>query len=224
MRVSSIPWRMMRRSTAPSCAPERHADADFAGAAGDGVAHDSVEADGGEDQADEAEDAEERAGEARQEERVADVLFHGLGIEDGHGWVERVDLLRTADAVSRVRRGADEERVAHESWVGGDGLLERAIEDWPQVFAEGAGFDVSDYADDLVGGAAAVMRWPMGFSSRKSRWTKAWLTMATLGPVGAFVAEVAAGEAGNAHGFEVAGSGHVELDVGRVRRAWIAFA
>ena len=53
---------------------ERDADADFAGAAADGIAHDSIEADGGEHEADESEDAEERAGEARQKERVAEML------------------------------------------------------------------------------------------------------------------------------------------------------
>ena len=35
-----------------------------------------------------------------------------------------------------------------------------------------------------------------------------------LGAGGAFVAEVASGEAGDAHGFEVAGGGHVEVGDG----------
>ena len=45
---------------------EGDADADFAGAAADGVAHDAVEPDCCEDESDEAEDSEERSSEARQ--------------------------------------------------------------------------------------------------------------------------------------------------------------
>jgi hypothetical protein len=39
-------------------------------------------------QADESKDAEESAGEARQKERVAQVVVHGLGVEDGDGGIE----------------------------------------------------------------------------------------------------------------------------------------
>ena len=118
------------------------------------------------------------------------VFFHGGAVVDGKGGIEGRDLLACGGGDGGgVAGGADEEGVAHEGGVGGDGLVEGAEEDVTLVFAEGAGLGVFDYSDDLVSGLPPVMRWPMGFSLPKSLWAKAWLMMATWGPVGLSLAK-----------------------------------
>src|SRR5579875_1992353 len=72
-----------------SVGAEGHADADFAGAAGDDVGGDSVEADGGEDEREDAEESGHLGDDALLIEAVGDLLVHGVDVEDGE---VRVDL------------------------------------------------------------------------------------------------------------------------------------
>jgi hypothetical protein len=65
---------------------ESETNADLASATANGIAHDSVETARREQQARGAKDGEERAGKPRKEERLAKMLLHGLGVEDGHRW------------------------------------------------------------------------------------------------------------------------------------------
>ncbi len=113
-----------------------------------------------------------------------------------------------------VAGGADEEGVAHEGGVGGDGLVEGAEEDVTLVFAEGAGLGVFDYSDDLVSGLASGDALADGIFVAEEFLGEGLVNDGDMGAGRAFVGEVAAGEAGDAHGFEVAGGGHVELSDG----------
>src|SRR5260221_7198976 len=72
---------------------EREANADFARAAADGIAHDAVESDSGKKQTEKAEKSKENSGKARKKERVAKVVRHGLEIVDGKGRIKRMDLI-----------------------------------------------------------------------------------------------------------------------------------
>jgi hypothetical protein len=90
---------------------EGHAQADLAGAAGDDVRHDAVDADGGEDEREDAEAAERDRGHARGEERGAHVLGERFRAEDRKGGIEL--LHGVAEAVQRglrVAAGAGDER------------------------------------------------------------------------------------------------------------------
>src|ERR1035438_6795142 len=85
-----------------------------------------------------------------------DVLLHGFFVVDGHGGVERVDL--SANGIlngCRTARGLDDQCVAKGGRIGGDCLLEGAVEDWTSALTQRARLDVADNTDDLVGDATA---------------------------------------------------------------------
>ena len=110
-----------------------------------------------------------------------------------------------------VARCADEKGIAHEGGVDGDGLVERAEEDVALIFAEGSGFDVLDYTDDLIGDLAAGDSLADGVFLAEEFLSEGFIDDGDVRAGGAFVGEVAARQAGDAHGLEVAGGGHVEL-------------
>ncbi len=94
---------------------ERHADADFAGALCDGVGHDAVESDDGEQRGKETEDGGEAGDHALGGERVVDLDFGGAHGVDGNVGVKIADfganggdkLIGIADSTSVDDHAAD---------------------------------------------------------------------------------------------------------------------
>jgi hypothetical protein len=124
------------------------------------------------------------------------MLFHGLLVVDGHGWIERMDLsadwfldcrwIAAVRTTSVYPRRMDLLRR----------LLERAIEHRASLLAKGAGLDVAHHADDPVGSAAAGDLLSNRVLAGKDALGKGAIDDGGLWSGGRFPAKIAAGNAG----------------------------
>ena len=123
---------------------EGHADADFAGAAADGVGHEAVEADQREEQCDGSEDSEQRGLEAARRAGFGFKLAHGLNVARGEVGIEGVKKGANGGCERLCRkRGADGDVSTSEFHVG-------MIDLWLGGFFQAG---VAHVADDTDNGA-----------------------------------------------------------------------
>src|SRR5882762_373327 len=133
---------------------EGHANADFAGALGDGVGHDAVEADDSEESGEETEDGGEAGDHALGGEGVVDGHFGGAHGVDGEIRIHVADF-RTdgSHQLVGIGGGADEDGHSSEEAVGeigNEGLRGNFV-------AEIGVLEILDDADDFhVGGSAGI--------------------------------------------------------------------
>src|SRR6266849_5682035 len=137
-----------------ACGAEGHANADFAGALGDGVGHDAVEADDSEESGEETEDGGEAGDHALGGRGVVDLHFGGAHGVDGEIGIHVADF-RTdgGHQLIGIGGGADEDGHSGEEAVGkiwNESLLGNFV-------AEIGVLEILDDADDFhVGGSAGI--------------------------------------------------------------------
>src|SRR5882762_116614 len=133
---------------------EGHANADFAGALGDGVGHDAVEADDSEESGEETEDGGEAGDHALGGEGVVDGHFGGAHGVDGEIRIH-VAVFRTDGSHQLVGTGGGADEDGHSSEeavgeIGNEGLRGNFV-------AETGVLEILDDADDFhVGGSSGV--------------------------------------------------------------------
>ena len=136
---------------------EGHADAHFLGALLDGVGHEAVDADGGQDKRGDSEDGEEEHVEVLTRGGVPDDLGHGADAGDGKAAAALAQL--TGDGgniLMRITVGTDQ--PDHGADVGVEGghaigdLRAGNDHEGARIVVEAAIADVADDADDLPGG------------------------------------------------------------------------
>src|SRR5260370_15981240 len=206
---------------------EGHANADFAGALGDGVGDDDVEADDSEESGEEAEDGGEAGDHALGGKGVVDLHFGGAHGVDGEVGVHVADF-RTdgGHQLIGIGAGADEDGHSGEEAVGkiwNEGLLGNFV-------AKIGVLEILDDADDFhIGGGAGIGTEAEvkadGISSGEKLFGKLFVDhdgggrpVPRFGAVLDFVvvvdAEVASGAKGHAERGERAGTDEVQVRFG----------
>ena len=115
-----------------------------------------------------------------------------------------------------MARGVHHQRIAQQGRLGPDILLERAVKYRREILAQRGGFDVAYHPDDLVGYAASGHLLRDGIFPCEDALHKGSVDDGGLWTARCFPSEVAARNARNAHGLEVAGRHHNPIDRGIV--------
>src|ERR1700722_9737874 len=148
------------------------------------------------------------------------MFLHRLKVVDRQAGIKGMDL--TAHRTHNLRRiagRADQNRIAHESRIVGNRLIESAEKYGTRLFAKGAGLDVPHHADNLVSHAATRYTLAYRIVRAEEFLGEGLIDDAGLGTAGdGLVREVTAGKTRNSQGLEVTGRSHVELDTGVAAR------